>query len=149
MNGRRGFIKGFGLLSAVIAGGTAAQTANAATAVAGPGLSNDNSSTAREAIDHLAPRNGATALTITGDNRPPEPPKPIVYAESGGYVSTYTMLDPSAYTMVTSTSTPFLIGGNDTSCTPKELNSVTMAVGKDDRLWIKIGDSWKRVAIEG
>jgi hypothetical protein len=141
MNGRRGFIKGFGLLSAVIAGGTAAQTANAATTVAGPGLSNDNSSTAREAIDHLAPRNGATALTITGDNRPPEPPKPIVYAESGGYVSTYTM--------ATSTSTPFLIGGNDTSCTPKELNSVTMAVGKDDRLWIKIGDSWKRVAIEG
>jgi len=27
-------------------------------------------------------------------------------------------------------------------------NSVEMAVGKDNRLWIKVGDEWKRVAIE-
>lgn len=139
MNGRRGFIKGFGLLSAVIAGGTAAQTANAATTLGSPVLSGDNSSAVGEAIDHLAPRDGATALTITGDNRPPEPPKPIVFAESDSYVMTCT----------TSMSTPFLIGGSSTPHTPNDLNSVTMAVGKDDRLWIKVGDSWKRVAIEG
>jgi len=28
------------------------------------------------------------------------------------------------------------------------LNKVSMSVGKDDRLWIKVGDEWKRVAIE-
>jgi len=27
-------------------------------------------------------------------------------------------------------------------------NSVAMTVGKDNRLWIKVGDEWKRVAIE-
>ena len=27
-------------------------------------------------------------------------------------------------------------------------NEVSMAVGKDDRLWLKIGDKWKRVALD-
>ena len=27
-------------------------------------------------------------------------------------------------------------------------NQVNMAVGKDNRLWIKVGEDWKRVAIE-
>lgn len=27
-------------------------------------------------------------------------------------------------------------------------NSVSMTVGRDDRLWIKVGDDWKRVSIE-
>jgi len=27
-------------------------------------------------------------------------------------------------------------------------NRVEMSVGKDDRLWIKVGDEWKRVAVE-
>ena len=27
-------------------------------------------------------------------------------------------------------------------------NKVEMSVGKDDRLWIKVGDEWKRVAVE-
>jgi hypothetical protein len=27
-------------------------------------------------------------------------------------------------------------------------NKVSMAVGKDDRLWIKVGEEWKRVSIE-
>lgn len=28
-------------------------------------------------------------------------------------------------------------------------NSVSLSVGKDNRLWIRVGDEWKRVAIEG
>jgi len=27
-------------------------------------------------------------------------------------------------------------------------NQVSMTVGKDDRLWLKIGDKWKRVALD-
>ena len=27
-------------------------------------------------------------------------------------------------------------------------NKVHMSVGKDDRLWIKVGDQWKRVVVE-
>ena len=28
------------------------------------------------------------------------------------------------------------------------VNKVQLSVGKDDRLWIKVGDDWKRVAID-
>ena len=31
---------------------------------------------------------------------------------------------------------------------PQYQNQVHLSVGKDDRLWIKVGDSWKRVAVE-
>jgi hypothetical protein len=32
---------------------------------------------------------------------------------------------------------------------PRVTNSVVMSVGKDDRLWMKVGEEWKRVSIEG
>ncbi len=31
---------------------------------------------------------------------------------------------------------------------PKQTHSVSMTVGKDNRLWMKVGDSWHRVALE-
>lgn len=31
---------------------------------------------------------------------------------------------------------------------PEYVNKVHLSVGKDDRLWIKVGDDWKRVAVE-
>ena len=31
---------------------------------------------------------------------------------------------------------------------PKTTHSVEMTVGKDNRLWIKVGDEWRRVALE-
>jgi hypothetical protein len=31
---------------------------------------------------------------------------------------------------------------------PKTTHTVEMAVGKDNRLWLKVGDEWRRVALE-
>ena len=31
---------------------------------------------------------------------------------------------------------------------PTTTHSVEMAVGKDNRLWLKVGDEWRRVALE-
>jgi hypothetical protein len=74
-------------------------------------------------ISHLAPPEGATTLQITGNYGKPVTP-PITATNEYGMYSFAPMY-----------STP--------------TNSVTMTVGKDDRLWIKINEEWKRVAIEG
>ena len=41
---------------------------------------------------------------------------------------------------------PLVLTGYTGYLNPK--NTVAMTVGKDNRLWIKVGDEWKRVAIE-
>jgi hypothetical protein len=73
-------------------------------------------------ISHLAPPEGATTLQITGNYGKPVTP-PIT--ATNGY---------GMYSFAPTYSTP--------------TNSVTMTVGKDDRLWIKVGEGWKRVALE-
>lgn len=40
---------------------------------------------------------------------------------------------------------PYVIMSNQFN---NNANKVTMSVGKDDRLWIKTGDQWRRVALE-
>ena len=69
---------------------------------------------------HLAPENTGTTLTITGDNRTLEERG----TNSDGIYSYY------AFNSVHVT------------------NQVSMSVGKDNRLWLKIGDDWKRVALD-
>ena len=77
-------------------------------------------------IKHLAPPGGAPTLQITGSYG--ELPKPTTFADhnSLGINSCYIYSPPTAVT-----------------------NKVAMTVGKDDRLWIKVGDEWRRVALEG
>jgi hypothetical protein len=136
VNARRGFIKGFGLLGAAVGGFYATQNAFANTI--SPSPTGSPAATERdvgpvEDIAHLAPL-GKTNLQLTADNTPPPPPPP---APVGGYtVDGYTI---SGYSYP-----PILADGY------KETdNKVTLSVGKDDRLWIKIGDTWRRVALEG
>lgn len=155
VNGRRGFLKGFGLGGVVLggaAGGYLAATreiANVASSSLPASNSNLNdNSVAPPAPDiaHLAPKQNATSLVITGDNRPPPPPPPPapVVMTAGG---PYTLACSSS---LYSPQTTLSIGGNFTNrCPEDQLNRVAMAVGKDDRLWIKVGDSWKRVVLEG
>lgn len=152
VNGRRGFLKGFGLGGVVLggaAGGYLAATreiANVASAGALTAHSNRNDSAVvppAPDITHLAPKPNATSLVITGDNRPPPPPAPApVFSNSPYVMSCSSSLQPRS---------TLTISGNfhHTQCPPDELNRVAMAVGKDDRLWIKVGDSWKRVVLEG
>ena len=77
---------------------------------------------ANQDIGHLAPPESATTLQITGSYGKPVTP---VNVTSGNGIYTFSPM----YTPPT--------------------NSVAMTVGKDDRLWIKINEEWKRVAIEG
>ena len=71
-------------------------------------------------ITHLAPPKTAYTLQLTGSYDEPKAP-----------------------------SSPYGPYGIQFHSNPRVTNSVAMAVGKDDRLWMKIGDEWKRVSIEG
>lgn len=78
-------------------------------------------------ISHLAPPPGATTLQITGSYG--EPPKPL------------TIVPHKDFSIGTSS---YYIAG-----IPKTTHRATMTVGKDNRLWIQVGDEWRRVALEG
>jgi hypothetical protein len=73
-----------------------------------------------EDISHLAPEPNTT-LTLAGDNRTAEEKAAEAPKGNGNFV-----FHPN----------------------PQITNQVSLAVGKDDRLWIKVGDSWKRVSID-
>ena len=72
-------------------------------------------------ISHLAPPEKATTIQITGAyGEKPKAPEPTI----GQHM--------------------FYINGWNQEVTHR----VSMTVGKDNRLWMKIGDEWHRVAIE-
>ena len=136
INARRGFLKGFSLLGAAVGGFVATQNAFANTPSPTPIGSSANVERdvgPAEDIAHLAPL-GKTTLQLTADNTPPPPPSP---APTGGLsVDGWSISGFSYPTILTD-------GYKETD------NKVTLSVGRDDRLWIKIGDTWRRVALEG
>jgi len=141
MQERRRFIKGFGLLGLALSGAAAAREAVSNTGVIGVSTGTNNvpaiiDPPVVEDIAHLAPLGRATLL-LTADNIPPPPPPD----PTGGFaVDGYTIVG-SSY----GSSYPAIL-----SNAYKETdNKVTLSVGKDNRLWIKIGDTWRRVALEG
>jgi len=118
-NSRRGFLKGFGLLSAIAAGGTAHHIANTSTGMA-----------VRDPVDPilspvvdkaLAPASSSN-LTLTADNRPQE----AMRINSDG-----------------------AWGIGVSAPQPEHQNRVAMSVGKDNRLWLQVDGEWRRVALEG
>jgi len=115
---RRSFIKGFGL-GGVIAG-SAAVGFTAAKAV-----SNTVSQPAPavvypqlEDISHLAPRDTGMDLTLARDNSEPEPPK----------------VTPGSFSFM--------------PVNTKTTHQVSMSVGKDNRLWLKVDGKWMRVMVQ-
>jgi len=139
VNARRGFLKGFGLLSAAAGGFLATQTSFANTPAPTPigsAAVTERDIGPVEDIAHLAPL-GKTTLQLTADNIPPPPPPPPQPAPVGGYFFDGCMVTGSSYPSILSD------GYKETD------NKVTLSVGKDNRLWIKVGDTWRRVALEG
>ena len=124
MNERRRFVQGIGFFAGLFAGASAVGTATADSIVGDSGVSDPNLAAASgpvvEDISHLAPPTGATTLQITGVYG--EKPKPVAYGN--GY---------------------YITGTNNQQTS----HSVAMTVGLDNRLWIKVDDQWKRVALEG
>lgn len=139
LNVRRNFLKGVSLLGVAAGGFLAAQNSFANTPPPTPIGSSpvgERDIGPVEDIAHLAPL-GKTSLQLTADNIPPPPPPPPQPAPVGGYGFDGNMITGSFYP-------PILTSGY------KETdNKVTLSVGRDDRLWIKIGDTWRRVALEG
>ena len=126
VNVRRNFLKGVSLLGATAGGFLAVQNSFANTPSPTPIGSSpvgERDIGPVEDITHLAPL-GKTTLQLTADNIPPPPPKP---SPVGGYGFDGYMID----------------GYKETD------NRVTLSVGKDNRLWIKVNDQWRRVALEG
>ena len=74
-------------------------------------------------IEHLTPEN-PNHLVLTADNRTSEEKERARKEKYGD--GTYIFM------------------GNDYQTT----HQVAMSVGKDNRLWLKIGDKWKRVALD-
>jgi hypothetical protein len=75
-------------------------------------------------IEHLSP-NSPSVLSLVADNRTPEEKEKEFekkYGKQEGYY--FRGLDH------------------------KTTHEVSMSVGRDNRLWIKVGDKWKRVALD-
>jgi hypothetical protein len=106
MSERRKFMKGFGLLGAVLAGA-------ATTKVVVEHVEKKE----QEDISHLAP-DAKTTFVLQGN---PVEKETVQFQGSSFYIQ------PMNH---------------------EYQNKVAMAVGKDDRLWIKVGEEWKRVSIE-
>lgn len=122
INARRGFLKGFGLLGAAVGGFVAVQDSIANTPSPTPiGSPADVERDVGpvEDIAHLAPL-GTFNMCLQANNKPP--PKPTT---GNGYV-----IQPLT-----------MPSGDD--------NRVVMSVGKDNRLWIQVDGTWRRVALEG
>lgn len=122
VNERRRFVKGIGFFAALLGGGAAASAANTYAAVGTSNVPNPVvvpvSEPVVEDISHLAPPGNPPTLQLTGAYE--KKPKP-------------TNIDDNPYFIVSN---------------PIITHSVTMAVGLDNRLWIKVGEEWKRVALE-
>jgi hypothetical protein len=122
VSGRRGFLKGFGILSAVFSGGAIAST-TASTPAPSPVAVNPSSNDlpVKEDISHLAPpKMDVPVFAITGSYGEDNKPQPT-------YPGSPYMFAP---------------------LNPKVTNKVNMAVGRDNRLWLEIDGEWRRVAVE-
>lgn len=122
MSGRRGFIKGVGLFGALFAGGAGVRAATTEPVIEHNDVASAESSVTEpvEDISHLAPPDKAFTLQINGQYGEDNKPQPA-YPGSNLYFQ---------------------------PMNPVVTHSVALAVGKDDRLWMRIGDEWRRVAIE-
>ena len=121
VNVRRSFLKGFGLLGAAAGGFLAAQNSFANTPPPSPIGSPTVTERDNGPIEDIAHLAplGSTTLRLQANN---ELPKRV---EGNGYV-VMTGMWPS-----------------------EDDNKVILSVGKDNRLWIKVDDTWRRVALEG
>lgn len=83
-----------------------------------------------EDISHLAPPDTATSIRLTGSYEEPKQSSDMVFTTDG--------------------EERMRLGASGFYVTPSPLptHGVDMTVGKDNRLWIKIGNEWKRVAVE-
>lgn len=158
-NGRRGFVKGFGLFSAMLAGAAVVRAESAAPQLGNSVVPVPTSANVGKAIDpaiiSLIEEQATNHLQLThtyGEIAPPPPPPPVERLRFG---SDGSMLISNWATGGTTTGS-FLqinanggvnIGGKNKQFVPGTENevSVKMVVGPDGELYLKVKDQWKRV----
>lgn len=146
MNGRRNFVKGFGLLSAVLAGGAAVSAQSSDAVLGSPVVPNPDLTPVSPAIDPSIVsklEEDSTSLSLTrtyGELAPPEP-QPLY----GGYVIGNSV--GYTETMRLSATGGLMIGNNNKKFIPgteKQVN-VKMVPGPDGELYLNLNGKWKRV----
>jgi hypothetical protein len=153
-NGRRGFVKGFGLFSAMLAGASVARAANTAPQLGNSVVPIPNSSAISETVDpaiiSLIEEQASNHLQLThtyGEIAPPPPPLPsslngsvLVSNWATGGTTTGSFLQINANGGVN-------IGGNNKQFVPGTENevSVKMVPGPDGELYLNVNGQWKRI----
>ena len=151
-NGRRGFVKGFGLFSAVLAGAAVVRAESAAPQLGNSVVPVPTSSAVSKAIDpaiiSLIEEQASNHLQLThtyGEIAPPPPPLPSSLNGSV-LISDWTTGSSASFLQINANG-GVNIGGKNKQFVPGTENevSVKMVVGPDGELYLKVRDQWKRV----
>jgi len=126
---RRSFVKGAGLLGLFAAGIKALDSKE---------LPSVKVTEAKKDISSFAPPTGATTIQFTAKYADTNQPREVMRLDSSGNLGIG--VTPSAFIATTLASSLYDKGFIT--------HSTSMAVGKDNRLWIKVDDEWRRIAIE-
>ena len=151
-NGRRGFVKGFGLFSAVLAGAAVVRAESAAPQLGNSVVPVPTSANVGKAIDpaiiSLIEEQASNHLQLThtyGEIAPPPPPLPSSLNGSV-LVSDWTTGSSASFLQINANG-GVNIGGKNKQFVPGTENevSVKMVVGPDGELYLKVKDQWKRI----
>ena len=151
-NGRRGFVKGFGLFSAVLAGAAVVRAESAAPQLGNSVVPVPNSSAVSKAIDpaivSLIEEQASNHLQLThtyGEIAPPPPPLPSSLNGSV-LISDWTTGSSASFLQINANG-GVNIGGKNKQFVPGTENevSVKMVVGPDGELYLNVNGQWKRI----
>ena len=151
-HGRRQFIKGLSLFSALAAGATVAQAQSATAALGGPNVSDSNNNAIGEAVDPNViaqleeQHTSSLALTQTyGEIAPPPPPPTLIstdgsmcFSGSSNWVTSALVINQSGNVCINGSNKNFVPG------TEKRVD-VKMAPGPDGELYLNVNGQWKKV----
>jgi len=154
-NGRRGFVKGFGLFSAVLAGAAVVRAESAAPQLGNSVVPVPTSSAVSKAIDpaiiSLIEEQATNHLQLThtyGEIAPPPPPVERMRFGSDGsvLVSDWTTGSSASFLQINANG-GVNIGGKNKQFVPGTENevSVKMVVGPDGELYLNVNGQWKRI----
>ena len=155
-NGRRGFVKGFGLFSAVLAGASVVRAESAAPQLGNSVVPVPNSSAVSKAIDpaiiSLIEEQASNHLQLThtyGEIAPPPPPpvERMRFGSDGSVLVSDWATGSSASFLQINANGGVNIGGKNKQFVPGTENevSVKMVVGPDGELYLNVNGQWKRI----
>ena len=156
-NGRRGFVKGFGLFSAMLAGAAVVRAESAAPQLGNSVVPVPTSANVGEAIDpaiiSLIEEQATNHLQLThtyGEIAPPPPPSPVermrICSDGSVLVSNWTTGSSASFLQINANG-GVNIGGNNKQFVPGTENevSVKMVPGPDGELYLNVNGQWKRI----